>query len=172
MPRKGKLKIGSQNKISFERKSFNTPVCTTVSHRLMTFEEIWTRVKMRAQKTAPRYSALRHHSLAVTERLAHCGFKWVKYAKNQFTWCDFTSLSKQLLADLHHFRFRMAELHIHNLSNRCRHKHDLSISRIMKIYFWRVFTISSSCVAQSSSRNSAVCYIQLFHRRYACVREL
>jgi hypothetical protein len=70
------------------------------------------------------------------------------------------------------FRFRMAELHIQNLSNRCRHKHDLSISRIMKIYFWRVFTISSSCVAQSSSRNSAVCYIQLFHRRYACVREL
>ena len=70
MPRKGKLKIGSQNKISFERKSFNTPVCTTVSHRLMTFEEIWTRVKMRAQKTAPRSSALRHHSLAVTERLA------------------------------------------------------------------------------------------------------
>ena len=25
---------------------------------------------------------------------AHCGFKWVKYARNKFTWCDFTSSSK------------------------------------------------------------------------------
>ena len=37
---------------------------------------------------------------------AHCGFKWVKYARNKFTWCDFTSYSKQFSADLHHFRFR------------------------------------------------------------------
>ena len=36
----------------------------------------------------------------------HCGFKWLKYARNKFTWCDFTSFSKQFSADLHHFRFR------------------------------------------------------------------
>ena len=35
----------------------------------------------------------------------HCGFKWVKYARNEITWCDFTSFSKQFSADLHHFRF-------------------------------------------------------------------
>ena len=37
---------------------------------------------------------------------AHCGFKWVKYARNKFTWCNFTSISKQYSADICHFRFR------------------------------------------------------------------
>ena len=34
------------------------------------------------------------------------GFKWLKPAKNKFTWCDFTNFYKSISADLHHFRFR------------------------------------------------------------------
>ena len=43
---------------------------------------------------------------SLASALAHCGFKWVKYARYKFNWwCDFTSFSKQFSADLHHFRF-------------------------------------------------------------------
>ena len=53
----------------------------------------------------------------------HTGFKWLKPAKNKFTWCDLTNFSKSISADLHNFRFQ-GLLHIWNLSNCIKHKCD------------------------------------------------
>ena len=36
----------------------------------------------------------------------HCGFKWIKPAKNKFTWCHFTNFSKQVSPNSLDFRFR------------------------------------------------------------------
>ena len=72
--------------------------------------------------------------------------KWLKPAKNKFTWCDFTNFSKSISADLHHFRFRwLHALHIQNMSNCFKHNHDQSFSGIYHIIFWRVFVIWNLC---------------------------
>ena len=63
----------------------------------------------------------------------HSGSKCLKPAGNKFTQSGFPSFSMQFSANLHIFRFRVPELHIHNLSNRYRHKHDSLISRIFQI---------------------------------------
>ena len=48
--------------------------------------------------------------------------KWLKPAKNKFTWCDFTNFSKSIAADLHHFRFQwLHALHVQNMSNCFKH---------------------------------------------------
>jgi len=62
----------------------------------------------------------------------HSGSKWRKPAENKLTPGDFTSFSIYVSAILHNFRFRFPALHIQNLSNRCRHEYDSSISRIFK----------------------------------------
>ena len=62
---------------------------------------------------------------------AHIGFKWLKPAKNKFTQGDLTRFSMQVFTS----SVSGCLLHIQNLSNRCRHKYDLSISRIFKILF-------------------------------------
>ena len=55
----------------------------------------------------------------------HSGSKWLKLAKNKFTWSDSTNFSKQVSGDSHDFRFRwLRSLYIENLSNCCRHKYD------------------------------------------------
>ena len=61
--------------------------------------------------------------------LVHSGFKRLKTRQNKFTWCDFTSLSKQVLAALHNFRLWSFQLIDSNqsFSNCCRHKYDQSI---------------------------------------------
>jgi hypothetical protein len=49
---------------------------------------------------------------------------------------------KQVSADINYFRFRwLCALHIQNLSNCCRHKYNLTISRVFKFIFWRIFAI-------------------------------
>ena len=40
----------------------------------------------------------------------HSGSKWLKPAKNKFTWCDLTSFWKQFSAYWHNFRFRSFHL--------------------------------------------------------------
>ena len=46
------------------------------------------------------------------------------------------------------FRFRsFLALNNQNLSNRCRHKYDSSISRIFQSNYWRVFDVWHNCVA-------------------------
>ena len=50
--------------------------------------------------------------------------------ENNFTWSDFTIFSKSDSSDSHNFRFR--SLHaLYIYSNRCRHKMNPSISRIL-----------------------------------------
>jgi hypothetical protein len=66
--------------------------------------------------------------------------------KNKLTQGDFTSFSMQDSAYSHNFCFRLPELHIQNLSNRCRHKNDPSIS-----HFWRDFAIRLNCATLASS---------------------
>ena len=65
----------------------------------------------------------------------HCGFKWVKYVRNKFTWSDFTSFSNQFSADLHHstfpvfvgfFTFKTCQIAADT-------RYDHSISRIFKM---------------------------------------
>jgi len=57
------------------------------------------------------------------EKGGHSGSIWPKPAKNKILFCDFTSFSKQVSADSHHFRFRSLHVpHIKKLSNCCRHK--------------------------------------------------
>ena len=55
--------------------------------------------------------------------------------KHKFAQGDFTSFSMEVSANSHNFRFRLPALHIQNLSNRCRHTYDSSISRIFWISF-------------------------------------
>ena len=66
--------------------------------------------------------------------------QWFQMAKNppknKFNQSDFTSFSIQVSAYSHNFHFRsLSALHFQNLSNRCRHKYDPSISRIFWISF-------------------------------------
>jgi hypothetical protein len=68
----------------------------------------------------------------IAGRLAHRVFKWLKPAKNKFTWCDFTNFSKSIIS---------------NLSNCCKYKCDHSISQIFTCNFCRVFVIWNLCVA-------------------------
>ena len=66
----------------------------------------------------------------------HGGSKWLKLAKNKFTWSDFTNFSKQV----QQIPFPVvASPHIENLSNCCRHKYDQSISRIFKNLIFGMF---------------------------------
>ena len=55
----------------------------------------------------------------------------------------------QVSAYSNSFRFRpFCALHIQNLSNRCKHKIDPSISRFFKSNFWRVFgRLAQLCTA-------------------------
>ena len=54
----------------------------------------------------------------------------------------------QVSAYSNSFRFRsFRTLHIQNLSNRCRHKYDQSISRIFQSNFWQVFAVWPNSVA-------------------------
>ena len=50
--------------------------------------------------------------------------------KNKFNQGDFTRFSIQVFENFHNFRFRLPVLHIQNLSNRCRHNYDPSISQL------------------------------------------
>ena len=80
--------------------------------------------------------------------LAHSGSKWLKSVKNKFLQSDFTSFSIKVSAYSPNFRFRsLSALHFQNLSNRCRHKYDTSISRDFQSNVWRVFDVKSNCVA-------------------------
>ena len=45
----------------------------------------------------------------------------------------------QVSANSLNFRFCLPALHVQNLSNRCRHKYDQSISRIFESLFRRIF---------------------------------
>ena len=82
----------------------------------------------------------------------HNGFKWLKPAENKFTQSAFTSFSMQVSANLHNFRFRVPELHIQNLSNRCRCKYDPIISRIFWILFLAGFcNLTQLCGGSSIS---------------------
>jgi hypothetical protein len=56
--------------------------------------------------------------------------------KHKFALGDFMSL--EVSANSHNFRFRLPALHIQNLSNRCRHNYDQSISQNFESRFWRV----------------------------------
>ena len=79
-----------------------------------------------------------------------CWGKLKKTAKNKLTWSDFTNFYMQVFAFSNSFRFRsFCTLHIQNLSNRCRQRHDPSISRIFLSNFWRVFDVWHNCVAMS-----------------------
>ena len=76
----------------------------------------------------------------------HFGSKRLKPAKNKYIQSDFTSFFKQVLAYLHNFCFQsLCALHFQSLSNRCRHKHDPSISRIFQSNFGRVFDVWPNC---------------------------
>ena len=56
----------------------------------------------------------------------------------------------QLPACSHIFRFRsLCALHFQKLSNRYRHKYDVSILRIFQSNFWRVFAVRPNCVARA-----------------------
>ena len=61
--------------------------------------------------------------------------------KNKFTQGAFTRFSMQVSENFHIFRFRLPVIHIQNLSNRCRHKYDPSISRVFQSNFWQVFDV-------------------------------
>ena len=64
-----------------------------------------------------------------------CSCCTVVMTKSRRKQSSFASFSMQVSANLHNFRFRVPELHFRNLSNRCRHKYDPSISR----FFWIPF---------------------------------
>ena len=52
----------------------------------------------------------------------------------------------QVSAYSNSFRFRLSRaIHIQNLSNRCRHKYDPSISQFFQSNFWRVFDVWHNC---------------------------
>ena len=84
-------------------------------------------------------------------RLGHSGFKRIKPAESKFTQSDVTSFYRQVFANLHNFRFRsFCVLHIQNLSNRCRHRYDLSTSQNFQCNFWWIFPIWPNCLGQPS----------------------
>jgi hypothetical protein len=87
-----------------------------------------------AQKLAPSQSLLCCSSSAAAHY--HTVVPNVKNPpKHNFAQGDFTSFSMEISANSHNFRFRVPEIHIQNLSNRCRHKYDPLISRIFQTLF-------------------------------------
>ena len=61
----------------------------------------------------------------------HCGSKWLKPAKNKFTYSGITSFFIQVSVDV---RFRSLHvLHIEKLLNYCKNKYKQSIFRIFSI---------------------------------------
>ena len=76
---------------------------------------------------------------------SHSGSKCQKSAKYKLAQGDYTRFSIEVFANSHNFRFRLPALHIQNLSKRCRHKYDQSISRIFESRFWRVFDNWPNC---------------------------
>ena len=88
---------------------------------------------------------LRRRVRAPVLSVLHTDSKCQKAVKNKSTQGDFTSFSMQVSANSHNFRFRLYALHIQNLSNRCIHKYDPTISRIFWIPFWRFFLIWPNC---------------------------
>ena len=76
--------------------------------------------------------------------------KWLKPAKNKFTWCDFTKFSKSISADLHRFRFRWLHA-LQNMSNCFKHNHDQSFSRNLLCYFLAGFCCLEPLCAASAT---------------------
>ena len=73
-------------------------------HRFNLTENVWNNKEIIIPKKTLLLSGTQN--TAVDCRVAHSGFKWIKPAKNKFTWCDFTNFSKQVSANLHiYFRF-------------------------------------------------------------------
>ena len=96
----------------------------------------WCNIYLPTYTIVYYYTCLRSFNKTAAPRLAvalHSGSKLLKLAENKFTQCDFTSFSMQVSANSHNFRFRLPAFHIQNLSNRCRHKYNQSISRYFRI---------------------------------------
>ena len=66
------------------------------------------------------------------------GSKWLKSAKNKFTWCDFKRFFKPIFINFFfNFRFwSLNAIHIQKLSKSCRLKCNQSISRIFWISYF------------------------------------
>ena len=76
---------------------------------------------------------------------------------------------KQVSADINYFRFRwLCALHIQNLSNCCRHKYNLTISRVFKFIFWRICAIWLYYASPGTLKTGS--YRQLFYHSFWLAR--
>ena len=87
-----------------------------------------------AQKLAPSQSLLAAAAL-LPPTTTQCFQMSKNPPKNNFAQGAFTSFSMEVSANSHNFRFRVPEIHIQNLSDRCRHKYDPLISWFFQILF-------------------------------------
>ena len=92
-------------------------------------------------------------------RARHSSSIMLKPAENKFNRSGFTRFNMQVSSNSKRFLFRLLpSLHIQNLSNRCRHEYDPSISQIFKIKFLAGFCNLDQLCEGSQESTCAQCY--------------
>ena len=87
--------------------------------------------------------------------MLHSGFKWLIPAQNKFSWCDFTSISKQISANLDLFPFSGMSFMLKICQTVVGISITIQFDEFFESRFWRVFDVWPNCLPAARTHQCA-----------------